>query len=502
MLGAAPIGQRAALLVAVAAAALAAVPATTHAESGAVTARTDGRPGMWALEVTPEFARSVEPRLVARARQRGINTIVLTPKLSLPQKHRVRSVARRFGLPVIKLRRRACNHPVRSCTVLARKPAAVGKLLRRRHVDIVVLRLSGPTSVRRLAQKHAQVAQRRSSARLLLMPRVRPRLYPGAWREAISAVSDLRRVGLGVRPSVRSGRRALNAFLDLLHSSPSTPDPTPPPPAPAPAPSPPSDRIEFTGDFETGDISQWTWGAQCANTGVPSSGSLIRGTISVQSEIVAQGTYGARFQLPAAAGTTACEALAKRQVGVGTDDYYGFMVRFPADWREPSSAGWGLSLAQLNFQNIWGAPVSLNAHADHVALVMQSGRCNSVETSKPVCNYSSGRNGNVAPMVAVPAPLVLEEWHELIVHVRWATDSSGIIEAWHRLKGDEAWNKTVSVSGYPTVQWTDEERPDTIAGNSSDKIGAYRGGADFPLTIWHDGFVRTTTFAAASAAFS
>jgi hypothetical protein len=266
--------------------------------------------------------------------------------------------------------------------------------------------------------------------------------------------------------------------------------------------SSPVDRasVVFTGDFETGDHSQWTWGAQCANTGVPSDGSSVRGTISVQSEVVAQGSYGARFDLPAANGSNACETLHKRRIGLGSDDYYGVMVRFPADWREPSSAGWGLALAQLNFENIWGAPVSLNAHADHVALTMRSGLCNSVYTSNPGCAYSSGPNGNVAAMIAVPAPLALEQWHQLIVHVRWTTDSTGIIEAWHRLKDGDSWNKTVSLRGYPTVQWTAEEGPQTIAGkNTSDKIGAYRGRATFPLTIWHDGFVRTTSFASAAS---
>ena len=135
----------------------------------------------------------------------------------------------------------------------------------------------------------------------------------------------------------------------------------------------------FRGDFETGNIAQWTWGAQCANTGVPSTASSVRGTISVQSEVVGQGSYGARFDLPAAAKAyTACETLAKRLIDLGSDDYYGLMVRFPSDWREPSPAGWGLSLAQLNFEGIWGAPVMLAAHADHITLVMQSGLCNSV----------------------------------------------------------------------------------------------------------------------------
>jgi Polysaccharide lyase len=261
------------------------------------------------------------------------------------------------------------------------------------------------------------------------------------------------------------------------------------------------ESIVFNGDFETGDHKQWSWGAQCANTGVPSSGSSVRGTITVQSAVVAQGKYGARFDLPAASAFTACEALHKRQIGLGTDDYYGLMFRFPTGWREPSSVEWGLSIAQLNFANIWGAPVMLAAHADHIRLVMQSGLCNSVYTSKPGCTYSSGTGGNLARMVAVPSPLALNAWHQLIVHVRWKTDASGMIEVWHRLQGGNSWNKTVSLSGYPTVQWTPEEGPQAIANSTtSDKIGAYRGKATFPLSVWHDGFVRATSFAAAAAA--
>jgi hypothetical protein len=39
-----------------------------------------------------------------------------------------------------------------------------------------------------------------------------------------------------------------------------------------------------------------------------------------------------------------------------------------------------------------------------------------------------------------------------------------------------------------------------IAGSiTSDKIGAYRRHAIFPLTIWHDGFIRTNSFASAAS---
>jgi hypothetical protein len=261
------------------------------------------------------------------------------------------------------------------------------------------------------------------------------------------------------------------------------------------------DKVLFTGDFETGNVSQWTWGAQCANT---SSAPMLftRGTITVQSEVVAQGKYAARIDLPAAPGDkTACETLSKRTIGVGTDDYYGLMVRFPSDWREPAPGGGGVAIAQLNYQAIWGSPVMLIAHADHIALVLQSGLCNPGGTSNPGCTYSSGPGGNVKPMLAVPAPMALAAWHELVVHVRWTTDRSGIIEVWHRLKGSGAWNKTVALSGYPTLQWTPDAGPQAIADSiTSDKIGAYRASADFPLTVWHDGFVRTTSFAAAASA--
>jgi hypothetical protein len=103
-------------------------------------------------------------------------------------------------------------------------------------------------------------------------------------------------------------------------------------------------------------------------------------------------------------------------------------------------------------------------------------------------------------MVAVPAPFELGAWHELLVHVHHATDAAGVVEVWHRLKGQTPWKKTVSVRGYPTVQWT-PERFSLLSFNATvDMIGAYRGHANFPLTVWLDGFVRTTSFAAAAAA--
>jgi hypothetical protein len=265
-------------------------------------------------------------------------------------------------------------------------------------------------------------------------------------------------------------------------------------------PPPAQGNVSFTGDFETGNISQWNYGAQCANTGVSSSSSLVSGTVNVESQIVGQGNYAAEFDLPAASVNNFCQALVKRPFSIGSDDYYGLMVRFPTNWQEPSSAGWGMSLAQFNFQNIWGSPVNLMAHGDHVSLVMQTGLCSAVSTSTPGCAYSNGIGGNLAQAYAAPAPLALGVWHEFVVHVHWAADNSGAVEVWHRLKGTSAWTKTVSISGHPTVQWTSSSGYSDSSGWTVDMAGAYRGNSDFPLTIWQDGFVRATSFDNAAGA--
>jgi hypothetical protein len=88
-------------------------------------------------------------------------------------------------------------------------------------------------------------------------------------------------------------------------------------------------------------------------------------------------------------------------------------------------------------------------------------------------------------------------WHELIVHVHWATDSTGVIETWHRLKGQTSWTKTASLTGYPTVMLN----PDgTYPTATTDKIGAYRAQSTAPTSVWLDGFTRSQSFQTAASA--
>ena len=245
-------------------------------------------------------------------------------------------------------------------------------------------------------------------------------------------------------------------------------------------------KLLFSGNWEAGDISQWTWGAQCANY-VPSlSGSVKRGNLSIVTDVVAQGMYSARFDLPAdVASNNACEVLRKRTEALGTDDWYAQEVYFPSNWREPS--GWGLLLGQYDFQGITGPPVGLYAHANYVDLGIETGLC----PPKQACQY-----GGAYDIVPLGTQLA-GTWQQFIVHVHHATDSSGLVQGWWRPRGSGTWTQTVTWHGV-TVQWTSTGSPNTNT-TTADKIGAYRGPASFPISIWQDGFCVATSFAAAES---
>src|SRR5438046_2214624 len=91
--------------------------------------------------------------------------------------------------------------------------------------------------------------------------------------------------------------------------------------------------VVFSGDWESGNISQWGT-AQCANVRF-TPGPFARGNINIvkEPEPVAQGRYAARFDLPPGSPASACEVLrVGRTEALGTDDWYAVEVYFPSNW--------------------------------------------------------------------------------------------------------------------------------------------------------------------------
>jgi Polysaccharide lyase len=260
--------------------------------------------------------------------------------------------------------------------------------------------------------------------------------------------------------------------------------------------------VFFRSDWRDG-TAQWNWGAQCK----PWMSDSNRGEISISRTSRTRDTYIARFSL--AAGEAACEVLRKRTVNLGGDEYYAIRIRFPKDWVEPGP--WGAAVAQFNYAALGGPPVGLYAHARRMDVVVLAG-----EVRWPGCNGPSqgcedreqfnNTNGRGRGGTAIPDGMRLGVWHELVVHVHWATDSNGVVDVWHRVQGTRRWDHTYHVSGVPTMQWApcclraDGTNADGSTEFTSDKIGIYRSPNGTSVSLWNGGFAVASTFAAAVGA--
>lgn len=267
--------------------------------------------------------------------------------------------------------------------------------------------------------------------------------------------------------------------------------------------APATPGILFDGGLDHGTYTPWST-PQCHNYGNPSDSSTTHfGNFYVDKRHAGEGAFGAEFALPAwPGGKTRCQLITRRTINVGHDDYYSLMFYVPREGFQPGTTpdtAWGVSIAEFNFQNLGrgGPTISLQAHKNHVTLVMQTGVAT---TSFPFHQYRSnadlGGSSNLPALYAIPRPMKKGVWHELVVRCHWATDRTGKVVVWHRLKGEKRWTRTAALSGYPTLQVNPDGSYDQ---DTLDVIQAYRGPSIAPVTVWVDGFARATSWAAAAA---
>jgi len=302
----------------------------------------------------------------------------------------------------------------------------------------------------------------------------------------------------------RRGSRCLAAILAVLAVAGSAVVASAAPPAPLPP------DLSFDGAFDQG-LSAWNaagGGAQCANYGTPATAPRARGNVYLDPTNVVDNVQAARFDLPASQPTfplQACELTNMRSEPLGSSDYYGFMFYVPEGWTDgtvPSGGFWGIATAQFHFQNIWGSPIEFELHSDHMTLALETGACNNHLSSDPGCTWRSNADdpsgpGNLGAQYVVPAPMQEGVWHEVIMYVHWAADTTGAIQVWTRVEGGLSWTQTVNLSGYPTVQW--DVTQGCCSSAVADKIGAYRGPSSSPVSVWEDNAVIGPSFASVAA---
>jgi hypothetical protein len=271
--------------------------------------------------------------------------------------------------------------------------------------------------------------------------------------------------------------------------------------------------LSFDGDFST--LTPWTTGgggAQCSNYGTPSQSPRLRGSFNFATNVDGMAHAG-EFTLPADTSPStypleACDLLPQAQpIGLGTDGYYGLMIYVPAGWTIPNTAFDGVEIEEYHFQNIYGAPISFQLHADHVTLAVQTGGCSNYTTAAPGCAYHSnadnpnGNPGNLPAYYAIPTGAFQEgAWNDIVMHVHWANDTSGQIQTWYKVDGTSTWNQSTNITGIPTVQW--DNAVGCCASSYEDETEAYTGALSSPLSLWLGNDVTGSTFNAVAGAMT
>jgi hypothetical protein len=280
----------------------------------------------------------------------------------------------------------------------------------------------------------------------------------------------------------------------------------PKPPSPALPPG-----LSFNGTFST--MSPWTGAGgsiQCANHGTPSKSPRLRGTFTQGTNVNGMANAG-EFTLPADTNKStypleACDVLTGgHPLGLGTDAYYGLSVYVPNNFTIPGNFFSGVELEEYHFQNVYGAPIAFQLHANHVTLALQTGACNNHTTVAPGCVYHSNAdntNGNPgtlpAEYVIPPGALVQGQWNQMLMHVHWASNSTGQIQTWYKTGTATTWNSSSNITGIPTVQWDNTKT--CCYTNYVDQTEAYTGALTAPLSIWLGNDVTGSSFNATANA--
>jgi hypothetical protein len=254
------------------------------------------------------------------------------------------------------------------------------------------------------------------------------------------------------------------------------------------APSP-----SFVGDFESG-VASWTstgGGPQCSNYGTPSGGGgRYRGTLAFDTTNPGQGATSGRIDL-AAQSTYPLEACGivngPYPNVVGDDQYLGLMLRVPVGF---SVGGFGDVIAEYHFVGVLSAPIELVAWGNRLELSLLTGACTSTG-----CAYRNGTGYPAKPVIPTGV-FTGGVWWETIVHVHWATDSTGTIQAWYRQKGASSWTPTASWSGIPTEQWAAGQ---AVPSKYVDIACSYTSKLTSPLTIWLDNQTTGPSFSSVAA---
>jgi hypothetical protein len=171
------------------------------------------------------------------------------------------------------------------------------------------------------------------------------------------------------------------------------------------APPPTSSGIVWRGDFETGDISQWTR-AQMVSAD----------RLQIVADPVRQGRYAMKTTVrqgddPIDSSGNRNELVRMTREPVGSEYYYKFSTMFAPDY--PSVATWQLFVQWHHDGSSGSPPVEFVVNGEELRLHM---------------------GGNPGTTVW-RTPLVRGAWQDFVFHVKWSPDPKvGFVELYHQGK--------------------------------------------------------------------
>jgi hypothetical protein len=195
---------------------------------------------------------------------------------------------------------------------------------------------------------------------------------------------------------------------------------------------------------------------------------------------------------------------------------------FPTGWKSAlSNADGSTNITGLfcpNYYSVNGCTDNVGASNSGIFVLFNAGDCPASGVS-PGCPYYMGNplwpdvcRGYATSLCGlhwIVSPSAFKEnvWYEIVFHVYYSVGIDGMVQAWHREKGQSSWSLDVDVRGYPTLQTGPTSFGSTVTASnidgwpSTDQIILYRPPAPNPVTVYHDNWCRATTFSAAASCF-
>jgi hypothetical protein len=221
---------------------------------------------------------------------------------------------------------------------------------------------------------------------------------------------------------------------------------------------------------------------------------------------VRHGRYSARVVLsPGDQASYTCRAEAVGAIqrlneGEGSESWWGWSWKLPVGWRGTTS--WGTLLQFRGVGNYFPSYGMLNFDAatrDSLRLGLHTG----LTPSPGSASYNSAYEKWVTLLgPAAPRLMVYGKWLDFYMHVVWRSRTSGVLEIWYRVAGQERFTKLYSdvpgagaliqVPPHPTLLYNTKYGAPGENGKPGLTLegGFYRANAGWTNVYWWDGMRR------------